>query len=1043
MSSGGQIVGGIVGAVVGFFVTWNPYGALQGAAIGASIGGYLDPPKGPTQEGPRLTDKSVQTSTYGATIPRVYGTCMVAGNVFWLQGDQLTERVRKESSGGKGGGGSSSTLKTYTYYATFAIGMCKGPIAGVRRIWVGPDLIYDAGAEDVESVIRSNQNIENIQVYLGTEDQLPNSLMQADKGAANVPAYRGLAYLVFRDFELTKYGNSLAQAQVKVEIVRDQNVNYITVDSFNFNASGTLFPLGGAGDDGAIRIQYTESGIIKNLTRTSGGQTSFSSVFDSNQYSSVNLHRTSTPETKAYTYADNDLTGGDYITIISDKAFWSDTSSGYFVTSYARDGNSVIGVASGGLVYSSENEFENAVVIGYGSVKKLLFTSSLPTGSLSGVGLLAGNLAIAMSSSGNFNIYSVDISGSDIEFNLAGSVPTAPKYGFNNIGFWRMTFGAQYLLTQYDSDLNEIFTYPIDEFSFDHGYSFNNYIVACLSPSSTDEHRSYAFKRTENTVLLSSIVQSETLLSQIIESGDIIVNDLSDSVFGYRIASAGSIRNSIEPLRGAWPFDVIQDGYKIRYKPRGTQSVASIDIGELGIEQQIQETREMDSQLPRKVIIKHIDRSRDYDANEQSAQRENVDSVNTLNMDLPVVLTGTEAKRVAEKLLYIYWLERSDFSFVLPPTYMYLQPSDVITIVAPYASYDIRISNIKYAQNGNLECVGKPNNASVYNSIADSDGGLNPPVTIPLPGPSIAALIDAPIIDETLQNEPGFSAQMSGLTTGWPAGNLFVTSDLGQSWTTLQSFSGKGTFGVVSGALSQNSGNLIQTGGSITVSLFSGELESITEAQMLNGRNYAAYGVDGRWEIIRFQNATLNSDGSYTLDTFIRGDRGTEWATALHQFGDTFILMDDPDGAWISQASSSIGVERGYRAVTAGYSIDSSSTANFTYRGVNLETYSPTHGSGSRDGSGNLIVNWIRRTRVGGEWRSLVDASLGETIEAYEVDVINGSTVVRTISTTTQSASYTADQQTTDFGSPQASVTVRIYQLSSVVGRGQPLEVTV
>ncbi len=70
MSSTGQIVGGVVGAVAGFFAGGNVF---LGAQIGMAIGGALDPPKGPTTTGPRLDDLTVQTSSYGQTIPRVYG----------------------------------------------------------------------------------------------------------------------------------------------------------------------------------------------------------------------------------------------------------------------------------------------------------------------------------------------------------------------------------------------------------------------------------------------------------------------------------------------------------------------------------------------------------------------------------------------------------------------------------------------------------------------------------------------------------------------------------------------------------------------------------------------------------------------------------------------------------------------------------------------------------------------------------------------------------------------------------------------------------
>ena len=104
---------------------------------------------------------------------------------------------------------------------------------------------------------------------------------------------------------------------------------------------------------------------------------------------------------------------------------------------------------------------------------------------------------------------------------------------------------------------------------------------------------------------------------------------------------------------------------------------------------------------------------------------------------------------------------------------------------------------------------------------------------------------------------------------------MFRSLDGGQTFDELQALSGRSSFGFASTFLSASSCNLIQRGGTLTVSLVGGTLESVTEAQMLNGANVAAYGVDGRWEIVRFQNVTLNGDGSYTLDTFWRGDSGT------------------------------------------------------------------------------------------------------------------------------------------------------------------------
>ena len=158
--SGGQVVGGLVGAVAGFLIG-GPTGALYGAQLGLMAGGLLSPPKGPTVNGPRLDDLTVQTSTYGAVIPRVYGTVTVNGNLFWLENNRLKETVTQKKSGGKGGGGKTTT-RTYTYSATFAVGLCKGPITSVRRLWIGPNLIYDADSTDpVTIAVSLRQNCTN------------------------------------------------------------------------------------------------------------------------------------------------------------------------------------------------------------------------------------------------------------------------------------------------------------------------------------------------------------------------------------------------------------------------------------------------------------------------------------------------------------------------------------------------------------------------------------------------------------------------------------------------------------------------------------------------------------------------------------------------------------------------------------------------------------------------------------------------------------------------------------------------------------------
>ena len=191
----------------------------------------------------------------------------------------------------------------------------------------------------------------------------------------------------------------------------------------------------------------------------------------------------------------------------------------------------------------------------------------------------------------------------------------------------------------------------------------------------------------------------------------------------------------------------------------------------------------------------------------------------------------------------------------------------------------------------------------------------------------------------------------------------------------------------------------------------------------------------------------LQADGSYVLTDLLRGRFGTEWAMGSHATMDSLVLLDR-NLLQAGQASlNSIGLEGRYKPVTFGALIDATDYQAFTYRGANLECLAPAFLNGSRAASGDWSLSWLRRTRVGGEWRDYIDAPLGEASEAYEVEIYTSAaytTLKRTITgLSTASATYTSAQQVADFGSNQATLYVKVYQLSANVGRGYPLTTSI
>jgi hypothetical protein len=210
-----------------------------------------------------------------------------------------------------------------------------------------------------------------------------------------------------------------------------------------------------------------------------------------------------------------------------------------------------------------------------------------------------------------------------------------------------------------------------------------------------------------------------------------------------------------------------------------------------------------------------------------------------------------------------------------------------------------------------------------------------------------------------------------------------------------------------------------------------GQLQSVTDIAVLNGANVCVIGD----EVIQFQTATLLDTNKYRLSGLLRGRLGTEWAIGSHIAGERFILLTNAVAREL-MASSGWGISKKFKPVTVGSTLGATTSQDFAYAARALKPYAPVHIIGSRS-SGDLTINWKRRTRIGGDWRDGVDVPLSEESERYEVDIMQGVTVKRTITgLTSPTTLYTSAQQVTDFGSAQSSLLVNVYQLSAAVGRG-------
>ena len=200
-TAGKALAGSMFGAKFAFL------GQIAGYAIGATIDSAIMSQLRGTQkvQGPRLTDINILASAEGSPIYQIFGRNRVAGQLIWTTRfrEVAQSSTTKQKTGGKGMGGSQKVETTnYLYYCSFAVGLCEGAITGLGRIWA------DGKVLDLNGL--------TYRLYYGTEAQTADSKITAVEGAANTPAFKGLAYIVFEEFPLERFGNRIPQMTFEV-----------------------------------------------------------------------------------------------------------------------------------------------------------------------------------------------------------------------------------------------------------------------------------------------------------------------------------------------------------------------------------------------------------------------------------------------------------------------------------------------------------------------------------------------------------------------------------------------------------------------------------------------------------------------------------------------------------------------------------------------------------------------------------------------------------------------------------------------------------
>lgn len=315
-----------------------------------------------------------------------------------------------------------------------------------------------------------------------------------------------------------------------------------------------------------------------------------------------------------------------------------------------------------------------------------------------------------------------------------------------------------------------------------------------------------------------------------------------------------------------------------------------------------------------------------------------------------------------------------------------------------------------------------------------------------MPGPVKVIIMDCPLLTDIDAIGPGMSGfyyQLAFVGTKWRGAGMQRSID-GVSFTGIGYGNAHATWGVATKALgSHDSFGAWDTRNALEVKvLHGGPLAGASDHAVLNGANLGALiKKSGEVELLHWARAEAVDKGRTRLSRLLRGVRGTDWTAGGHRMGETFLWLDGSQKHSLWPVSE-IQLRRWYKAVSgAGGRNSNSGMVIYAMQGNDLRPYAPVHVRGTRDADGNLVIAWMRQTRIGGEndWLDgVAEVPLSEESEAYEVDILNPhGKPMRTIKgLTAPTATYTRDMQVADWERTRREYAVVVYQMSATVGRG-------
>ena len=511
------------------------------------------------------------------------------------------------------------------------------------------------------------------------------------------------------------------------------------------------------------------------------------------------------------------------------------------------------------------------------------------------------------------------------------------------------------------------------------------------------------------------------------------VRGLYGLVKGYATNDFGSARAALQPLMLVHGFDAIERDGVLSFRMRNGQVTGVIAAEGLAETEEfagaVEAVRTPDAEVAGQVRLTFLEAEGSYALRQADASLPNAEARGVAQTDVALLMTGAEARIVAERMLAEARVARDAARFALPPSGLQYGAGDVLEL----ASGRYRVDRVERGDHQIIDAVRIEPGVYRPSDAADERVVLR---QFAAPVPVYPLFLDLPLLTG---DEVPHAPYIAATAKRWPGAVGVWVSDSDDGYVLNKTLASPSVIGVTETAIPAAQPGVWDRGPKLRVRLLGrGILATATESAVFGGANALAIG-DGsadRWEVLQFRDAVLVGPNTYDLTHRLRGQAGSDGVMPASWPVGSMVVLLNRNIRQLDLASSARGVEKYYRigALTRGAADPATVLRVAAFEGNGLRPYPVCHMGRRVNGDGSVDLSWTRRTRIDGDSWTLAEVPLGENSESYVLRMRVGGLVVREVTVTQPSWVYALANQTADgaLGAHQ----VEVAQVSARFGSG-------